>query len=189
MKKLSINILLIVFIILPITGYADSQENELVTRKLPARVSPADYPDIPEIIADGLIRLGCEIGQSVDRHVPHNVIEGEFRKTGTKDIAVLCANKLMSSIVVFWGGSSVDYDILAVNKNNQGLTKWKGRDLGYVRLLSAVGKKQIMSFYEGFGGPKPPLIDHQGIDDYISGKASRIYYYHEGKWLILQGMD
>lgn len=42
--------------------------------------------------------------------------------------------------------------------------------------------------YEAFGGPTPPPIDHDGLDEY-TGKASVVHYWYDGKWLTLQGMD
>jgi hypothetical protein len=37
--------------------------------------------------------------------------------------------------------------------------------------------------------PKPPRIDHQGINDMFYGKASVVYYDFGGKWLGLSGTD
>ena len=39
------------------------------------------------------------------------------------------------------------------------------------------------------GGPKPPPIDHQGINDAFLEKASSVHYFHEGKWLRLTDAD
>jgi hypothetical protein len=38
-------------------------------------------------------------------------------------------------------------------------------------------------------GPKPPPIDHLGIDDAFLEKASVVHYYYQGKWLQLTGAD
>jgi hypothetical protein len=51
-------------------------------------------------------------------------------------------------------------------------------------LLSA--RKYILDHYRPYGGPKPPPIDHQGIEC-SSGMASSILYFYKGKWLTLQG--
>ena len=42
-----------------------------------------------------------------------------------------------------------------------------------------------MDHYRAYGGPKPPPIDHQGIE---SGgeKASVVLYCYRGKWLKLR---
>jgi hypothetical protein len=59
----------------------------------------------------------------------------------------------------------------------------------YSREIRAVGRDFIIGHYRAYGGPEPPLIDHQGIDDYFLEKASITWYFHEGKWLQLQGAD
>ena len=46
-----------------------------------------------------------------------------------------------------------------------------------------------MRHYRAYGGPVPPPIDHQGIDDAFLEKASVTWYFHECKWLRLQGAD
>jgi hypothetical protein len=46
-----------------------------------------------------------------------------------------------------------------------------------------------MRHYLGYGGPKPPPMNHQGIDDAFLEKASVTYYYYRGKWLQLTGAD
>jgi hypothetical protein len=46
-----------------------------------------------------------------------------------------------------------------------------------------------MGHYRAYGGPKPPPIDHQGIDDAFLEKASVTFYFHKGNWLQLTGAD
>ena len=64
-----------------------------------------------------------------------------------------------------------------------------GGKIGYSRALSPAGADYILSVYQAYGGPKPPPIDHQGIDDAFLEKASTVHYFHEGKWLRLTGAD
>jgi hypothetical protein len=35
----------------------------------------------------------------------------------------------------------------------------------------------------------PITLDHEGIDDAFLGKASLTWYWHENRWLRLQGSD
>jgi hypothetical protein len=55
--------------------------------------------------------------------------------------------------------------------------------------ISTVGRAFILSHYRAYGGPKPPAIDHEGIDDAFVGKASIVHYLHAGQWLDLTGAD
>jgi hypothetical protein len=54
-------------------------------------------------------------------------------------------------------------------------------------MIGSVGEKEILQFHDVFGGPKPPPIDHEGIDDIFLEKGSRVYYCVQGEWLKLQG--
>ena len=82
---------------------------------------------------------------------------------------------------MFWNGSE---------HNPAEITKWPEADATviYDHFINPVGRKFIMDHYRAHGGPKPPPIDHQGIE---SGgeKASVVLYYYRGKWLKLQGAD
>ncbi len=60
--------------------------------------------------------------------------------------------------------------------------------IGFSRLIGTADKDAIM-YYGRFGGRKPPRIDHQGIEDHYSGKASQIHDHYRGKWIVLTGMD
>jgi hypothetical protein len=56
-------------------------------------------------------------------------------------------------------------------------------------MISAASGEAILRYHMQYGGPKPPPIDHQGIEDSFVGKASVIFYYHKGTWLRLTGAD
>ncbi len=61
--------------------------------------------------------------------------------------------------------------------------------IGFSRRISAVGKQFIMRHYRAYGGPTPPPIDHQGINDMFLDKASVVYFYDRQKWHRLTGAD
>jgi len=46
-----------------------------------------------------------------------------------------------------------------------------------------------MRHFSPYGGPTPPQIDHQGIDDAFIEKASVTWYFDGGSWLKLTGAD
>lgn len=64
-----------------------------------------------------------------------------------------------------------------------------GGEITFSRTMSAVDRKYILDHYQVYGGPKPPPINHQGIDDGFMGKASVVRYFDRGHWLRLQGAD
>ena len=62
-------------------------------------------------------------------------------------------------------------------------------DPGFSRGIRPVGKDFIMWHHDAYSGPRPPPIDHQGIDDAFLEQASVVWYFHQGKWLKLTGAD
>ena len=68
----------------------------------------------------------------------------------------------------------------------QGITT---ENIGYSRGIGTVGKDFIMRHFNAYGGPKPPPIDHEGIDDAFIEKASMTWYFYRGKWSQLSGSD
>jgi hypothetical protein len=69
------------------------------------RLPPAAFPELPGSVVHELQRRGCTIPQEAYTKKPHNVIHGEFARSGHKDWAVLCSIRGVSSILVFWNGS------------------------------------------------------------------------------------
>jgi hypothetical protein len=161
----------------------DAAERGIVRRP------PADFPELPANVVGELKRRGCTIPQEAFTKKPHNVIKGQFAKPGQTDWAVLCSRGGSSSILVFWNGSENNPSEIARMEDRiflQGITP---DQIGYSRGVSPVGKDFIMRHFQAYGGPTPPPIDHQGIDDAFIEKASVTHYYHAGKWLKLTGAD
>jgi hypothetical protein len=46
-----------------------------------------------------------------------------------------------------------------------------------------------MEHYRRYRGPKPPVIDHEGIDVGLCDKASIVSYLYQNQWLTLAGAD
>ena len=64
-----------------------------------------------------------------------------------------------------------------------------GGRIGYSRLLAVADADLIRERHAILGGPQPPPLDHEGIDDIFVEKASRVWYWYEGQWLELTGSD
>jgi len=63
----------------------------------------------------------------------------------------------------------------------------EAEQMGLSRGIRPVGKEFIMRHFKAYGSPKPPKIDHQGIDDALIEKASVTHYFYEGNRLKLTG--
>ena len=162
------------------------------------RLAPTAFEKIPPAIRKALSDQGCSIPQtwsnagprsippSYDR--PHNVVSGEFMEAGRTQWAALCSRNRSSAIIVVDENGRVRAE-LASAPDRSYLQGIGGGKIGYSRALSPAGADYILSVYQAYGGPKPPPIDHQGIDDAFLEKASTVHYFHEGKWLRLTGTD
>jgi hypothetical protein len=153
------------------------------------RLPPAGFPEIPRNVVRELQHRGCTVPQETFTKKPNNVIRGEFFKSGQTDWAILCSVKGVSTILVFWNGSEHNPAAIASLEDRNFVQGITATEIGFSRGITAVGKDFIMRHYEAYGGPKPPPIDHQGIDDAFIEKASVTWYFDRGKWLKLSGAD
>ena len=167
---------------------ARKQQFDEAERRI-VRLSPASVPGLPGNIVRELQRRGCTIPQTAYAKKAENAIRGEFARPGQADWAVLCSVQGLSSILVFWSGSEKSPAEIAPMEDRIFLQGVTAGQIGYSRALGAAGRDFIMRHYDAYGGPKPPPIEHQGIDDAFVGKASVTWYFHGGKWLKLTGAD
>ena len=88
-----------------------------------------------------------------------------------------------------WNGPEKNPAAFASGEDS-GYVQFIGRDQwGYSRGIGPVGKDFMMRHYDAHGGPKPPPIDHLGIEDVFIEKASVVWYFYNGQWLKLTGAD
>jgi hypothetical protein len=153
------------------------------------RLSPDAFSDLPSSIRADLKRRGCTIPQEWFSPTQNNVVKGHFSSSAQIDIAVLCSVSRISSILVFRNSSASDVAELASARDANYLQTVLPGKIGYSRGLGVVGAEGIQKYFEKFGGPTPPPIDHEGINDMFIEKASVVRYWHEGKWLELTGAD
>jgi len=158
-----------------------------------SRFSPREFPGLPVQIADDLESRGCSIPQSYIGPKPHNAIQGRFHRPGQTDCAILCSRNGESSILVYSGCSAGKVE--EVGGGWKELLNFETLDhgdllVGFHRKIVPVGAPFITEHYEFYGcGPKPPPIDHEGINDAYVEKASVVHYWHAGEWLKLPGAD
>ncbi len=153
------------------------------------RLRPTAFRELPGGVVRELQRRGCTIPQDAFTKKPANVIRGEFAKPGQTDWAALCSIHGASTILVFWNGSAKNPAAIAPMEDRNFLQGITATEIGYSRGIAAAGKDFIMGHYRAYGGPTPPPIDHQGIDDAFLEKASVTWYCYDGKWLKLSGAD
>jgi hypothetical protein len=171
--------------------------------EFPTRLlSPAAFPQLPQNIVRNLQARRCKVPQftptsppftpTYPKPAPHNVIHGRFAKPDQYDWAIFCLRDGISSIVIYWGGSTTS--VSEIEKGPD--VKWSyftGGFGDYGRAIFRANKKTILHYHKEYYQPgiDPPLppIDHDGIEDAYLEKASTIHYYYRKKWLGLHGSD
>ena len=154
------------------------------------RIAPASFPNLPPAVASDLERRNCTIPQTYVSPDPHNVAKGSFRERGQTDWAVLCSRDLRSALFIYWGGSPENVETLVEFSPDLGWLQTIGEgEIGFSRSIGTVGEAYILDHHEAYGGPKPPPIDHDGINHAFAEKASSVLYWYKGSWLSLQGAD
>ncbi|OIO03335.1 MAG: hypothetical protein AUJ51_04395 [Elusimicrobia bacterium CG1_02_56_21] len=153
------------------------------------RLLPSAFPELPISIKEDLSERQCTVPQTFASTQPHNVIQGEFAQKGQKDWAVLCSTGQVSTILIFWGGSTKEVSSIYSSLDRSYLQGIGGDEIGYSQEIFTVGREHILEHYKAHGGPTPPPIDHDGIEHSFVEKASTVLYYHKKEWLSLTGAD
>ena len=154
------------------------------------RLKPSAFPELPATVRRYLERRGCEVPQAVSDKAPHNVVRGRFTSSTQTDIAVLCSRARLSAVLLFRGGTTSSVAELAQRSDEAFLQVIDARGgVGYSRALGVATPSYIQQHYAFYGGPKPPPLDHDGINDIFVEKASIVWYWYRGRWLQLQGAD
>src|SRR5713226_4714293 len=163
----------------------ERQKAEQEIRLLP----PSAFPELPVEAIKQLQHRGCTVPQVSGIPELHNVIRGQFARRGQTNWAVLCLKDGKSCILIFSGKPNGCPNELACEENESFIQMIGDGRMGYSRKINAVSSDYILEHYKRYGGPVPPRLDHQGIDDGVGGKASHIHYCYQGKWLTLTGAD
>ena len=156
--------------------------------KIP-RLKPGAFPQLPAGVAKVLLQRGCLIPQPSGAAGPANLIRGHFFTKAQAGWAAMCSDGAASAILVFRSDTDANPEEMAKADDCIYVTGGEGGQIGYSRMIGTVGRKFIMDHYRAYGGPKPPPVDHDGIDDAILEKASVVRYRYAGKWLELTGSD
>ena len=154
-------------------------------RRLPVEA----FPDLPAAVAGVLRARNCRVPQPSPDGATRNLIRGEFFAKGEAGWAVFCSANNSTALLAFRNDRDTNPVTVDTSEDRSYMQGPDGKEPGYARQITAVGRDFIMRHYRGYGGPQPPPIDHHGIDDAFLEKASITWYFNNGKWLRLQGAD
>src|SRR5262245_32758643 len=141
--------------LMAIVAFSQGDEWDKANREM-VRLAPSRFKELPKPLVQELERRRCTIPQAWSAREPHNVVRGEFVKKGQIDWAVLWSQNMVSSILVFAGGSPADPIKLAEGPDRNILQVVAPGQIGYSRMISPAGSKYILDHYRAHGGPKPP---------------------------------
>ena len=153
------------------------------------RLKPSSFAVLPDRIREYLTDRGCRIPQTPFRSHPHNVASGELRGLGKDDWVVLCSIDRKSALLVFWGGSPDSISQIAPWSDDKAWLQTGSESVDYSRVISIADVEQIVSYSKSYNQTLPVNAEHDGVDEGFDGKASSVHYWHDGKWLQLQGAD
>ena len=153
------------------------------------RLSPSDFPNLPKSVRNDLAARGCTIPQIYWNHQPHNVISGNFKRSGQVDWAVLCSIDHQSTLLVYWGGSAETVSEVSTSADKNWLQGIGGDNVGFSRGIETVNAEYIADQARKYGREVLHVLDHEGIDEAFVEKASHVHYWFKDEWLILQGSD
>ena len=94
-----------------------------------------------------------------------------------------------SSILVFRDSSDRTPEELAKSEDKNHLQGIGNGQIAYDRQIQVANPKFILDHYRAYGGPEPPPLDHQGIDDAFMLKGSVTHYWYRSEWRELTGSD
>lgn len=187
--KLFALVIIALILLVSLQSKAQERDKRLLADEATVRLAPTAFQRLPKNIVKYLKARKCSIPQSFINSSPHNVIRGQFARSGQFDWAVLCSRQRVSAILVFWNGSTKSVAEIARREDKDFLQVIADEKVGFSRGISVVGKDYILKHYLDYGGKKPPKSRHQGINDAFIEKASSVHYLYRGRWLELQGAD
>lgn len=152
------------------------------------RLPPSAFAELGRDLQTELERRGCSVPQT-DWGERHNVVRGRFTTATQIDVAVLCSVNRVSTILVFRGGSTDSVAELAARRDRDYLQGMGPGGIAYSRVLGVADPRSIREHHDACGGPVPPPLEHDGIDDAFAGKASVVWYWYDDGWRRLTGAD
>lgn len=154
------------------------------------RLPPAAFPELPEVIREELERIGATIPQVDLIERRHNVVKGHFRTTQQMDWAVLCSIGGISSILIFWNGTTEDCDTIELGRDSSQMQGMGlvGLEYMYSVSISTAEAAEVKTRYIDTG-EIPDFSAHEGITIWWFEKGADVEYLFEGTWLTLGYSD
>lgn len=175
-------------------GYSFSEVQPILNagwrqlKKLPVDA----FPDLPPAVAETLKRMGCTIPQAYWQPAPggpNNVLRGRFYGADHDSWAVLCGVQETVRLLVFRDETDRNPETLLGGLITSCMQTTGPDSAGFSWAITVADEAVIRRYHREFGSSPLPPLDHDGIESHALGKASVIFYWHNGRWLRLPGAD
>jgi len=138
------------------------------------------FKDIPLDVRTALERHDCVVPLQRDEgptDTRHNVVWGEFERSGQRDLVVLCAHR---------DGTSASYIAWNGEASRLSIAPWYASSL---RALTRADVTRRLDTTKPLEPGTPDHAEHDAITAACCDCCSTIYYRHDGAWLTLPGSD
>ena len=146
------------------------------------RLPVSSFPDLPAHIARSLMAKGCLIPQTWQARRPENAVHGSLEVAGSYDWAVLCSAKGRVSLLVFLASQSdeepevvVDYSETERLRAHDGTS-----ELGFDWGIDVATPQQVHEAQAAMK-PRPPMPDHDAIENTTLGGPTSFYLSQDGQ--------
>ncbi len=165
------------------SGHIDigGRSTPYIIRHLPIN----SFPQLPVAVQNQLHRRGCLIPQTYAAHRPENVVHGSFERSGSSDWAVLCSERGISSLLVFFGSNPSHPFTLATEPETERLQPHPpSANLGFNWGIDAASPRQVHDAQAGMR-PRPPFLSHDAVADSVVEHTTNYHYYANGAWTLV----
>lgn len=162
------------------TGHVDNGGHTLpyIIRRLPVN----SFPELPDQIADVLLRRGCMIPQTYEARRPENVIQASLERPGSSDWAVLCSTNGRVALLVFFASAPAKPVTLATALETEYLQPHDSSGvLGFSWGIDPASPQAVHDAQIGLK-PRPTRLDHDALAETFLAKGTTYHYYAQGKW-------
>lgn len=135
-------------------------------------LEPAQVRELPAVIKTDLEKRGCKIPSFTKWDARHNVIQGQFLKSGQRDWAVLCRHQDKSSILIYPGSTTADVQL--VRSEDHDPYRIIHTATAFVLQKRAIRDKLTESL---------PQFDHDAIEDGPIKRNAIVLYFRDGDWM------
>ena len=158
------------------------------TKKV-VRLQPNQFPFLSKPVVTKLEQLGCAIPQHWFSSEPNNVVIGQFLKRGQTDVALLCEQGHITTLLVLPNmGNGTPIPLVASSVQNylQGVGE---NQIGFSWGISKISMSRVMQTWGGSNCKWRSAYAPQGIEDAFIDKYFTVRYRAKNSWQECQGAE